>query len=152
MHSLDTLENEGKDLGFNVKTSKCMLWSPQTMSSLDQNIKRADPDGFEVLGAPIGTETHHAKVLSKSLEKTEPLVDSLQQLDDPHTAYSILKICIGRNGGLYHSNSINTLADKELISKTFFPTTRHVPVKARLRWSNFISEICAKCHTSPTDI
>ena len=39
MHSLDTLENEGKDLGINVKTSKCMLWSSQTMSGLDQNIK-----------------------------------------------------------------------------------------------------------------
>ena len=42
-------------MGFNVKTSKCMLWSPQTVSSLDQNIKRADSEGFDVLGAPIGT-------------------------------------------------------------------------------------------------
>ena len=65
MHSLDALENEGKDLGSNVKTSKCMLRSSQTVSSLDQNIKRADPDGFEVLGAPIGTESHHSKVLFK---------------------------------------------------------------------------------------
>ena len=29
MHTLDILENEGEDLGFNVKTSKCMLWSPK---------------------------------------------------------------------------------------------------------------------------
>ena len=65
MHSLDTLEKKGKDLGSNVKTSKCMLRSSQTISSLDQNVKRADPDGFEVLGAPIGTESHHSKVLSK---------------------------------------------------------------------------------------
>ena len=60
MLSLDILESEGKDLGFKLETSKCMLWSPQTMSSLDQNIKRADPEGFEVLGAPIGMETHLA--------------------------------------------------------------------------------------------
>ena len=46
MHSLDILESEGKDSGFNVKTSKCMLWSSQTMSRLDQNIKRADHEGF----------------------------------------------------------------------------------------------------------
>ena len=62
LHILDILESEGKDLGFNVKTSKCILWSPQTMSTLDQNIRRADPEGFEVLRAPIGTETHHSKV------------------------------------------------------------------------------------------
>ena len=46
MHSLDILESEGKDSGFNVKTSKCMLWSSQTMSRLNQNIKRADHEGF----------------------------------------------------------------------------------------------------------
>ena len=69
MHSFDIMESEGKELGFNVKTSKCTLWSPQTMSSSDQNIKRADPEGFEVLGAPIGTETGHAKVLSKKVGK-----------------------------------------------------------------------------------
>ena len=72
-----------------------MLYLPQTMSRLGQNIKRADPESFEVLGAPIGTETHHAKVLPKRLEKTEPLLECLQQLEDPHAAYGILKICIG---------------------------------------------------------
>ena len=77
MHSLDVLESEGKDLGFIIKTSKCRLWSPLTMSSLDQNIKRADPVGFEVLGAPIGTETHHAKVLCKRVGKNQPLLDCL---------------------------------------------------------------------------
>ena len=76
MHSLDLLESEGKDLGFNVKTLKCMLWLPQTMSSLDQNIKRL--------------ETHHAKVLTERLEKTKPLLDRLQQLD-PHAAKAYLK-------------------------------------------------------------
>ena len=64
MHSLDILEVEGKDIGLNVKTSKCMLWSPQTMSSLDQNFERADPEGFGVFGAPIGTGAYQAKVLS----------------------------------------------------------------------------------------
>ena len=95
MHSLDILEIEGKDLGFTVKTSECMLSSPQTMSSLDQNFERADPVGFNVLGAPIETETYHAKVLFERVEKTEPLLDRLQQLDDPNAAYGILKICIG---------------------------------------------------------
>ena len=40
--------------------------------------KRADLEGFEVLGTPIGTETHHAKILSKKVEKTELLLDRLQ--------------------------------------------------------------------------
>ena len=95
------LENEGKDLGFKVKTSNCLLWLLQTMSRLDQNFKCADPLGFEVLGAPVGTETHHAKVLFKRVEKTEPLLDRLHQLDDPHAAYGILKICIGTPKMLY---------------------------------------------------
>ena len=103
MHSLDILEREGKDLGFNVKTSKCLLWSPQTMNSLDQNIKSADHEGFEVLWAPLGTENHHSKVLSKRVEKIETLLDCLQQFDDPHAAYGMLKICIGTPKMLYSS-------------------------------------------------
>ena len=81
--------------------SKCMLWSPQNMSNLIQNLELADPEGFEVLRAPIGTEAHHAKVLSKRDEKTEPLLDRYDQLDDPHAAYGILKICIGTPKKLY---------------------------------------------------
>ena len=80
MHSLDFLESEGKDLSFNLKTSKGIFWSPKTMSNLDQNIKRADHEGFEVLGAPIGTETNHVKVSSKSVEKIQPLLGRLQHL------------------------------------------------------------------------
>ena len=104
MHNLDILESQGKDMGFIVTTSKCMLLSPLTMSSLDQNIKRADPVGFEVLGAPIGTETHHAKVLCKRVEKNEPLLDRLQYLDNPHAAYGIL--CIGTLKMLYSLRTV----------------------------------------------
>ena len=52
MHSLDDLERVGKDLGF-AKTSKCILWSPQTMSSLDQNINRADPEVLKYSGRQL---------------------------------------------------------------------------------------------------
>ena len=88
------------------------------MSSLDQNIKRADPEGFEVLGAPIGTETYHAKVLSKKVEKTEPLLDRLQQLDDPHAAYGKLKICIGTREMLY---SLSTVVPSPSVTKILLP-------------------------------
>ena len=108
MHSSDILESEGKDLSFDVKTSKCMFWSPQTMRRLNQNNKRADPEGFEVLGAPSGTETHHAKVLSKRVEKTAPLLDHLQQLADPHAAYGIIKICIGTPKMLYTQRTVKS--------------------------------------------
>ena len=70
MLSLDVLESEGKDLGFNLKTSKCIIWSSQTMSSLEANIERADLEGFEIPRAPNGTDTHHAKVFSMKVEKT----------------------------------------------------------------------------------
>ena len=46
----------------------------------------------------------------------------------------------------------NTLPDIEVISRTFAPKIRHVSVKARLRWSKFITEIWAKCHKNPADI
>ena len=46
----------------------------------------------------------------------------------------------------------NTLPDLEIVSRTFVPTIRHVLVKARLRWSKFITEIWRKCYTNPTDI
>ena len=46
----------------------------------------------------------------------------------------------------------NTLPDLEIVSRTFVPTIKHVLVKARLRWSKFITEIWRKCYTNPTDI
>ena len=70
------------------------------MSSLDQNINRADREGFEVLGAPIGTETHHAENLSKRVEKTEPLLDRVQQLDDPHNQNLLFGIQLRRRRSL----------------------------------------------------
>ena len=121
-HRLDILESEGKDLSFKVKTSKFMLWSPQTMSSLDQDIKRADPKVFEVLGVPNGKETHHAKFLSKRVEKTGPLQDRLQQLDDPHAAYGILQICIGTPKMLY---SLRTIKPSAHLLKSYFVSTMH---------------------------
>ena len=36
-------------------------------------------------------------------------------------------------------------------SRTFVPKIRHVPVKARQRWSKFITEIVAKRQANPTD-
>ena len=48
------------------------------MKSLDQKIKRADLEGFEVLGAPVGTNRDfNSKVLSKRVEKLEPLLNCL---------------------------------------------------------------------------
>ena len=55
---------------------------------------RSKLEEFEVLGALIGTENHHAYVSTKKLKKTQPLLDRLQQFDDPDSAYGILKICI----------------------------------------------------------
>ena len=65
------------------------------MITLDQNIKHADPEGFEELESPIGTKTHHAKVLSKRVEKTESPLGRLEQLDGPHAASGIFKFYIG---------------------------------------------------------
>ena len=109
------MEIEGKDLGLNLNTSKCLLWLLQTKSSLHENIKPADPEVFEVLGAPIGTETHHAKFLSKRVEKTEPLLDRLLQLDDPHAAHGILKICIGTPKILYSLRTVKQRVTKVIL-------------------------------------
>ena len=46
----------------------------------------------------------------------------------------------------------NTQPDLEIIPKTLVLLIRHVPAEARLRWSKFIEEIWAKCHTNPTYI
>ena len=94
----------------------------QTMNSLDQNIKRADSEGFEVLGAPIGTETHNAKILSKRVEKIELLSNRLQQFDDPHAAYGILKICIGTPKLLYSLAKLSQ-APQLLKSRLFWQCT-----------------------------
>ena len=92
------------------------------MSVLDENIKRADPEGFELLGAPIGTETHHAKILSKRLKRTEPLLYRLLQIDDPHAAFGILKICIGTPKMLY---SLRTVKQIPSVTKVTLHLTMH---------------------------
>ena len=40
------------------------------------------------------------------MEKIEPLLDRLQQLDDPHAAYGILKICFGTPKMLYSLRTV----------------------------------------------
>ena len=48
------------------------------------------------------------------MEKTEPLLDRLQQLDDPHAAYGKLKICIGTPEMLY---SLRTVIPSPSVTK-----------------------------------
>ena len=48
------------------------------------------------------------------MEKTEPLLDGLQQLDDPHAVYGILKICIGTPKMLY---SLRTVKPSPSVTK-----------------------------------
>ena len=95
MHTFEILESEGKDLGLNVKTSKCMLWSPQTMSSLDQNIKLLILNVLKYSGRQLERRLIMPMFYPRGLKKIEPLLDRLQQLGDPHAAYGILKICFG---------------------------------------------------------
>ena len=99
--TLDILANEGPKRGLDLRKDKCELWSIIDIPSVDREVTRNMGNGFEVLGAAIGSPELVPSCLQKRVQKVVALLENLSYLDAPQCALGILRYCLGTPKLLY---------------------------------------------------
>ena len=89
--TLEILANECPERGLVLRKEKCELWSIKDLPSVDQTVKRNLGNGFEVLGAAVGSKDLFASCLKRRLQKILSMLDNLHHLIDPQCALGILR-------------------------------------------------------------
>ena len=65
------------------------------LPSVDREVTRNMGNGFEVLGAAVGSPEFVSSYLQKRVQKVVSLLENLSYLDDPQCALGILRYCLG---------------------------------------------------------
>ena len=81
--------------GLYLRKDKCELWSIIDLPSVDREVTRNMGNGFEVLGAAVGSPEFVSSCLQKRVQKVVSLLENLSYLDDPQCALGILRYCLG---------------------------------------------------------
>ena len=115
--ALEILSESGEKFGLELRKDKCELWSFESMTKIDNLIKRNCVDGIEILGAAIGSEAFVSSCLLKRVKKLEELLDNLEYVDDPQCDLRILRFCLGAPKMVY-SLRCNSPSDE---SNTILP-------------------------------
>ena len=58
-------------------------------------LKRATPEGTEILKIPVGNNAFIASRLRDRISKMESVVNKLHSLEDPHVEFTLLRACLG---------------------------------------------------------
>ena len=93
--TVEILDNECPERGLISRKDKCELWSIKDLPSVDQAEKRNLGNGFEVLGATVGSKDFVASCLKRRVQKFLSMLDNLHHLNDPQCALGILRYCLG---------------------------------------------------------
>lgn len=85
--ALQTIESEGPPLGLHLSLAKSTFWcgphTPENINAMLRNIPCSSEDGFELLGAPVGTPTYSLDLVEKRFTSIEDIVhDKLPLLQD----------------------------------------------------------------------
>ena len=88
------LEEESKPLGLTLCKHKCQVWvgdhDPTNTDLLGCGIPRAQSEGFNLLGSPIGTPKFMASTLNERIDRIEDTItNKLPLLEDPQ-----LQLCL----------------------------------------------------------
>ena len=108
--ALRTLQAGGASYGLTLNLRKCELIVPSGQLSAsarslfprpllhdeETNASRVNLDGdFELLGAPIGSQTYCAKVVTDRATKAKETLAAVAQLPDPQVGLRLLRNCAG---------------------------------------------------------
>ena len=89
---------EVQALGLHINLSKCELWWPSGDAGFLEfppGIKRAPPDGTEILKVPVGCETFTLSSLQRRIDQANEILAKLPQLEDKHVEFTLLRACLG---------------------------------------------------------
>ena len=93
--TLDILANESLKKGLYLRKNMCKLWSFVDLPSVGREVTRNTGNGFEVLGATVGSPEFVSFSLQKRVRNVLSLLENLCYLDDPQCALGILRYCLG---------------------------------------------------------
>ncbi len=96
----DFLQEEARKVGLQMNVSKCEVWGwrgeeSEWMKRLPAEIKRVQEDGFELLGAPIGSKKFSEAYAEKRLQDIEEALVELRKVDDAQVELALLRSCLG---------------------------------------------------------
>jgi hypothetical protein len=95
------VEREASAIGLTLNHSKCELFSSVATSSSEAfalfppSVKRLPPDGFSLLGAPVGRPDLCAHFLSQKIGAIREGLDKLKVIGDPQVELALLRSCLG---------------------------------------------------------
>ena len=90
--------SEFERLGLQLNLQKCELWWPsgdQQFPAFPVAARRRPPEGVSVLKVPVGTPEFVCSFLRDRAQEVKKVVDQLQELEDPHVAFTLLRACLG---------------------------------------------------------
>ena len=89
---------EGSKIGLKLSPSKSLIWSPSPIENddpLEKGVPRAPPEGFVLLGTPMGDPDFANRTLAKRIAKIEEAMRKLPDLNDSHVEFTLLRSCLG---------------------------------------------------------
>ena len=99
MEAWNTLQKTLGEVDLRLNIPKCECWTPpgqtQLTVQLPTGISKCDAEGFELLGAPVGTEAFCVKVLRNRVERIKGMLTKLRILRDPQSEFALLRSCCG---------------------------------------------------------
>ena len=105
-----------------MRKDKCELWSIIDLPSVDREVTRNMGNGFEVLGAAVGSTEFVSSCLQKRVQKVVSILENLSYLDDPQCALGILRYCLGTPKLVYslRTNTPNKRASDSRVFKELY--------------------------------
>ena len=95
--TFDILATLGPAFGLHLNAAKSRVWcgdaDPSNLDPLARNVPRAEENGYDLLGAPVGDITFSRKVVGERILKMATIFDLLSSLDDSHTSFNLLRFC-----------------------------------------------------------
>ena len=97
MAAVDVIRAEGPPLGLHLSPEKSSFWQGDVSLSSDplhRNIPPASSAGFELLGAPLGTDSFIEGSLRRRTDRIAEIIDKLHLIDNPQLEYCVLRSCL----------------------------------------------------------
>ena len=97
---MDFIVSESAKIGLKVNVSKCSVFSPHH-EKLDfshlQDIQIIRDEGIKILGSPVGSREYISTFVLDHIRKQKRLIELIQQLDDLHLIFPLMKHCSSLN-------------------------------------------------------
>ena len=87
-----------EEIGLKLNHRKCELWWPKgddTFPEFPTQVIRQPQEGVEILKVPIGTDNFICSKLHERASKVKEIIERLENLEDVHLEFTILRACLG---------------------------------------------------------